>query len=140
MKKKTTNILFFYSQNIPARFCNQRSIRPRSQSFLPHLWLFFLPTDSSKPVINGYPWGSKDAWNSDPYHNAPETGVVRSYDFTIARGTVAPDGFERSSLLINGQFPGVRLNKSLQISPPLTRNGVAHDRSQLGRHHSGDCS
>lgn len=41
--------------------------------------------------------------------DAPDTGVVRSYDFTVARGTVAPDGFEKTTLLINGQFPGVRL-------------------------------
>ena len=63
----------------------------------------------SKPITNGYPWGTKGAGNSDPYMDAPDTGVVRSYDFTVARGTVAPDGFEKNTLLINGQFPGVGL-------------------------------
>ena len=33
-------------------------------------------------------------------------GQERSYDFTIARGTIAPDGYEKDVLLINGQFPG----------------------------------
>ena len=34
------------------------------------------------------------------------TGVHRSYDFTIARSTLAPDGVNRSVILVNGQFPG----------------------------------
>lgn len=58
--------------------------------------------------MNGYPWGSKTSWNSEPYTDAPNTGVVRSYDFHVARGTVAPDGYEKNQLLINGAFPGVR--------------------------------
>ena len=32
---------------------------------------------------------------------------MRSYDFTFARGIAAPDGYEKSTLLINGQYPGV---------------------------------
>lgn len=32
--------------------------------------------------------------------------MVRHYDFTIARGKLAPDGFEKEMLLINGAFPG----------------------------------
>ncbi|KAI4129000.1 MAG: hypothetical protein LQ338_002467 [Usnochroma carphineum] len=67
-----------------------------------------LPTFlTNNPVVNGFPWGgSKNAWNSDGYYDAPNTGVVRSYDFTVARGTVAPDGYEKETLLINGQYPG----------------------------------
>ncbi len=62
---------------------------------------------TNNPVVNGFPWGSsKNAYNSDGYYDAPNTGVVRSYDFTVARGTVAPDGYEKTSLLINGQYPG----------------------------------
>ena len=64
--------------------------------------------------MNGYPWGYKNADNSDAYSQAPDTGIVRSYDFVIARGTVAPDGFEISTLLINGQFPGVIISKICQ--------------------------
>ena len=36
-------------------------------------------------------------------------GVIRSYDFTIARGNIAPDGVNKSVLLINGAFPGPTL-------------------------------
>ncbi len=36
----------------------------------------------------------------------PKTGVIRSYDFTISRGKKAPDGYEKSVLLVNNQFPG----------------------------------
>jgi len=62
----------------------------------------------SQPIVNGFPWGSfKTASTADPYTDAPDTGVVRSYDFIFTRGTVAPDGYEKSTLLINGQFPGV---------------------------------
>ena len=32
-------------------------------------------------------------------------GPERFYDFTIARGKIAPDGYEKDVLLINGQFP-----------------------------------
>ena len=34
------------------------------------------------------------------------TGVVRDYSFTVARGLIAPDGFNKTALLVNGQFPG----------------------------------
>lgn len=36
-------------------------------------------------------------------------GVTRYYDFTIARSFKAPDGFNKTVLLVNGQFPGVML-------------------------------
>lgn len=32
--------------------------------------------------------------------------MTRYYDFTIRRETIAPDGFSKPSILINGQFPG----------------------------------
>ena len=38
---------------------------------------------------------------SDP----PNTGVIRTYDFTIKRQTKAPDGYLKNVLTINGQFP-----------------------------------
>ncbi|KJZ68794.1 hypothetical protein HIM_11813 [Hirsutella minnesotensis 3608] len=45
-------------------------------------------------------------WHTDYYHDHPRTGVIRSYDFTISRAKIAPDGYERSVMLINGAFPG----------------------------------
>ncbi|KAI4146536.1 MAG: hypothetical protein L6R39_003427, partial [Caloplaca ligustica] len=37
------------------------------------------------------------------------TRVVRPYDLTISRGYIAPDGVNRSVILINNQFPGPTL-------------------------------
>lgn len=33
------------------------------------------------------------------------SGITRNYNFNIARGFIAPDGVNRSALLINGAFP-----------------------------------
>ncbi|MCJ1459684.1 hypothetical protein MMC28_010063 [Mycoblastus sanguinarius] len=52
------------------------------------------------------PWGSSTASNTNPYTQAPDTGRTRFYDFTIRRGTIAPDGYQKDVLLINDQFPG----------------------------------
>ncbi|KAF5699212.1 multicopper oxidase [Fusarium mundagurra] len=53
----------------------------------------------------GYPaWGNRTCY-SDP-EDVPETGVIRKYDWTVQRTTLAPDGFEQSLLTVNGQFPG----------------------------------
>lgn len=51
-------------------------------------------------------WGSRNAKTANPYTESPKTGHVRSYNFHIARGTIAPDGYQKEVLLINGQFPG----------------------------------
>lgn len=51
-------------------------------------------------------WGSRSADNANPYTQSPSTSYVRSYDFHIKRGTIAPDGYQKDVLLINGQFPG----------------------------------
>ncbi|KAI4181461.1 MAG: hypothetical protein L6R41_006605 [Letrouitia leprolyta] len=64
------------------------------------------PQFLSGPLQNGFPWGTRQAARTNPYENSPTTGVIRPYDFTIARGNIAPDGVNKSVLLINGQFPG----------------------------------
>ena len=60
---------------------------------------------SDNPLPNGFPW-SKNNVTTNYYETTPNTGVIRSYDFTVSRKTIAPDGYERSALLINGAFPG----------------------------------
>lgn len=52
------------------------------------------------------PWGQETTRNTNPYTNSPTTGVVRRYNFTVARQTLAPDGFERPMIHVNGQYPG----------------------------------
>ncbi|KUJ19252.1 uncharacterized protein LY89DRAFT_612848 [Mollisia scopiformis] len=77
------------------------------QNNYPNLPVNFLQTSNPvTPLPNGYPWGTCTVQNTNPYTNPPNTGVIRSYDFTITRETKSPDGFERSFLLVNDQFPG----------------------------------
>ncbi|KAI0101362.1 multicopper oxidase [Nemania sp. FL0031] len=52
------------------------------------------------------PWGNKKSGICNPYTEAPATEIVRKYDFNISRGMIAPDGYEKSVILVNGQFPG----------------------------------
>ena len=51
------------------------------------------------------PWGNRTVAGTSPL-DVPNTGVTRYYDFTVSRGLIAPDGVNRSSLLVNNQFPG----------------------------------
>ncbi|KAI0427776.1 multicopper oxidase-domain-containing protein [Xylaria sp. FL1042] len=60
---------------------------------------------SSKSSIT-IPWGDRTSGGSNPYTQAPDTHVTRKYDFNISRGVIAPDGYEKSVILVNGQFPG----------------------------------
>ncbi|KAK1758686.1 multicopper like protein [Echria macrotheca] len=64
---------------------------------------FFL---TNNPLPHGAPWGQLTEWNTNPYTHFPNTGVIREYDFTISRSVIAPDGYERPVLLVNGAFPG----------------------------------
>jgi FtsP/CotA-like multicopper oxidase with cupredoxin domain len=65
-----------------------------------------LPTFRGAPEQTGVPWGDRTANNTNYYDEIPETGVTRTYDFTVARATIAPDGYEKHAMLVNGQFPG----------------------------------
>ncbi|KAE8357839.1 multicopper oxidase-domain-containing protein [Aspergillus caelatus] len=53
------------------------------------------------PLEDGLPWGS-----ANPAGEPPDTGVTRHYHFSITRGFKAPDGFNKSVILVNDQFPG----------------------------------
>ncbi|KAK5656371.1 hypothetical protein OQA88_4751 [Cercophora sp. LCS_1] len=61
---------------------------------------------TNNPLPDGYPWGKLTAWGDNPYTHSPKTGIIRTYDFTVSRGVIAPDGYERDVLLVNGAFPG----------------------------------
>ncbi|KJZ75176.1 hypothetical protein HIM_05370 [Hirsutella minnesotensis 3608] len=86
-------------QDLPQRRTNGKSLLG---TILAPLLPAFL---TNNPLPNGHPWNNLDR-NTDYYHHAPHTGVIRSYDFTVSRGMIAPDGFERETLLVNGAFPG----------------------------------
>jgi FtsP/CotA-like multicopper oxidase with cupredoxin domain len=61
---------------------------------------------TNNPLPNGFPWGFLTAAGSNPYTQAPNTGVIRSYDFTISRGSIAPDGYQKDVILVINQYPG----------------------------------
>ena len=51
----------------------------------------------------GYPWGSINTHNSDPYTSAPNTGVTRTYHLTIANCNIKPDGVvTNGAICVNG--------------------------------------
>jgi hypothetical protein len=43
---------------------------------------------------------------SGPCGKAPDTGVTRTYDFSVSYQTIAPDGVKKNGLVVNGGFPG----------------------------------
>jgi len=61
---------------------------------------------TSNPLPEGFPWGTKTANNSNPYKEAPNTGITRHYQFALSRAQIAPDGYLKNVILVNGQFPG----------------------------------
>ncbi|KAI9859798.1 MAG: hypothetical protein M1813_006515 [Trichoglossum hirsutum] len=61
---------------------------------------------TNNPLPNGFPWGLANSNTSNPFGPAPNTGVTRTYDFTIKRQKKSPDGVQRDVLIVNGQFPG----------------------------------
>lgn len=76
----------------------------------PTLGLFLV--DDQTKLIDGTPFGLNatgepyEAPSTNPYEgNIPLTNATRRYTFTITRGSIAPDGFNKTSLLVNGQFP-----------------------------------
>jgi FtsP/CotA-like multicopper oxidase with cupredoxin domain len=62
----------------------------------------FLATGGAQTI----PWGQGNTRNTNPYTQSPNTGKVRKYTFNVARQTLAPDGYERSLIVVNGQYPG----------------------------------
>lgn len=78
-----------------------------AQTDYPDLSNNFLVTSSPvTPLPNGFPWGTKTVINTNQLTDPPNTGVIRSYNFTIKRETKSPDGYSKPVLIINGQFPG----------------------------------
>jgi FtsP/CotA-like multicopper oxidase with cupredoxin domain len=63
------------------------------------------PSDALKPAQHARPHAVHPA--------LPETGKVHKYDFEIARHNRAPDGLNRTLILVNGQFPGPTIEADL---------------------------
>lgn len=61
---------------------------------------------TNNPLPHGYPWGLNTVDGTNAYQDYPTTGVIRTYDFTVSRGMIAPDGYDLPVMLVNGAFPG----------------------------------
>ncbi|RMZ81035.1 hypothetical protein DV738_g2460, partial [Chaetothyriales sp. CBS 135597] len=59
-----------------------------------------------KYLAPGPSWGDATAESTNPYRHRPPPHSVRRYNFVISRSTIAPDGVERSVILVNDAFPG----------------------------------
>ncbi|TFB01096.1 Laccase-2 [Trichoderma ghanense] len=93
-------------RDVSAASCKLSQKQTNGLSVLGALTAPFLPDFlSNNPTPNGYPW-SHLGINTNYYQTRPNTGVIRAYDFTISRGVIAPDGYQRNVLLVNGAFPG----------------------------------
>ncbi|KAI1749746.1 multicopper oxidase [Xylaria castorea] len=55
---------------------------------------------------NGKPGDHSQSHESASHYNVPFTGVTRYYEFDVSRGILSPDGYRRSGIFVNGQFPG----------------------------------
>ncbi|OAQ61309.1 laccase-1 precursor [Purpureocillium lilacinum] len=92
------------TNNLPQRYMHA-VLTARSKSVLgtldtPSLAAF----QTDNPLPNGYPWSLMNL-DTNYYNDHPRTGVIRRYDFTVSRNTIAPDGYQVDALLVNGAFP-----------------------------------
>ncbi|KAF3010110.1 hypothetical protein E8E14_000256 [Neopestalotiopsis sp. 37M] len=58
---------------------------------------------------------------------AATSGTIREYEFNITRGFISPDGFNKSALLINGQFPGPLIEANYGDTFKITVNNHLAD-------------
>ncbi|CAD6444610.1 1e835798-3258-4733-9ec6-1570fbb8ce24 [Sclerotinia trifoliorum] len=91
----------------------------------------FLSDDNT---FSTYPWG-----NAQPGHIPPNTGKTRYYDLTVSRSIKAPDGYHKSVILINDQFPGplIEANWGDVINVRVTNNITDNGKEGLSLHWHG---
>ena len=86
---------------------------------------------------DGCPWGNLTAYNANP-DNIPQTNRIVYYDWTITREPLAPDGFSKDVLLINGQFPGPTLEANWGDTISVTvHNRIVGPEEGTGIHFHG---
>ncbi|KAK4156765.1 multicopper oxidase-domain-containing protein [Chaetomidium leptoderma] len=97
-----TALAVFYTATATLTQNNTNGLSLLGTLLAPTLPLFL----TNNPLPDGYPWGKLTDWGNNQYSEYPKTGVVRYYEFTASRGFIAPDGYVRDVLLVNGAFPG----------------------------------
>lgn len=80
--------------------------------------------DGPKPGGSIWPWGSRDANNTNPYDPKaiPNTGITRQYDWHITNTTMAPDGVKT---------PMVSMHSLSDSTQTLTRSSWSSTTSSL---------
>ncbi|KAI9711707.1 MAG: hypothetical protein M1820_001851 [Bogoriella megaspora] len=101
-------------------------IGQNDQSVMEHLQSFNLPQFLDNSPSKATPWGNRTTRNAPPW-DIPETKVTRSYDFTVQRGVVAPDGVNKSALLVNDQYPGPLIEANWGDWIQVTVHNEIHD-------------
>ncbi|KAJ1568346.1 hypothetical protein HK405_002827 [Cladochytrium tenue] len=87
-------------------------------------------------------WGQYDI-STDYYNDGPRTGVTRTYSFTVARATIAPDGFPRDAVLVNGMLPGPTIEADwgdvveVHVENQIADNGTAVHFHGVRQHGTG---
>ncbi|KAK6529361.1 hypothetical protein TWF281_008538 [Arthrobotrys megalospora] len=86
--------------------------------------------------------GKHNLWTDYEDLSKVPKGVVRKYEFTITNGEIAPDGYAVSKMLVNGQYPGPKIEGNwgdtfeITVKNKLTNgNGTSlhfHGIQQLG--------
>lgn len=82
-------------------------------------------------------WGYGYSIATDFDLDWPVTGNVVEYSLEITNTTMAPDGFERLVMAVNGQFPGSTIHAGtliLDLYKPSETNNI-----RLGRHFADPC-
>ncbi|GAP84520.1 putative multicopper oxidase [Rosellinia necatrix] len=75
-------------------------------------------------------WGNYSL-STNWYEDAPDTGVVREYWFTLVNSTLAPDGVPRMALTVNGSIPGPTIEADwgdtvvVHVNNGLENNGTS---------------
>jgi hypothetical protein len=64
------------------------------------------PSDCINTPTSRKCWWSDFSIDTDAEEKWPSTGKIVNYEFEISEKTMAPDGFSRQMLVINGQYPG----------------------------------
>lgn len=92
---------------------------------------------TNNPLPNGRPWSTFDT-QTNYYEETPNTGVIRYYDFTVSHDYIAPDGYERPVLLVNGAFPGPMIEANWGDMIQVTvHNNVTNPEEGLALHWHG---